>query len=125
MDKWGFLYKVEVDDSGVRDWINKMMNESVVAEAIDEGVDKIARETANEIARGAPVDTGHLKSTLWASRSIKNEGKGVRSMKNYTPYGIRQNFEHSTQRYFMTTPIEKAEARMMSEIYAAVLKAIE
>lgn len=125
MSNRGYLYRIEVDDSGVRDWIRTMMNEVEVADTIDEGVDKIARETANEIARGAPVDTGHLKSTLWASRSIKEEGKGVRNMKNYTPYGIRQNFEHSSRRYFMTTPIEKAEPRMVKEIYDAILKVIE
>lgn len=124
LDKWGFLYKVDVEDARLRAWFHQISG-SKLGDAVDDKVQEITRDTAGKIAGGAPVETGHLKGTLQPSRSVQQVGKGDWRVLNLTPYGIRQNFEHpGGNRYYMTNPIEGAQATFMTDVYDAVMQVI-
>ena len=117
----GILVRVEVDDA-ISPWLTGLGEE--VVNNVDNKVRDISRDTANSIARGAPVDTGHLKSTLWFSRSFKRIAPGDWEMENLTLYGIRQNFEHRTMGGYMTNPIEEASLTFTKDVLDAVLEVI-
>lgn len=121
----GLITEIRVEDAEVMAWARELQfNSSQIASTIDSKIDKITRETANEMARGAPVDTGHLKSTLWASRSVEKLGEGDYTIRNLTLYGRRQNYEHRTKAGFMTNPAMKGAQRVEIEVMEEIRRLI-
>lgn len=122
----GLITKIDVHDTNVRTWAMALSKDAFEIRAmLDNKVNEITRETANEMARGAPVDTGHLKSTLWASRSVEKMGNADYTIRNLTLYGRRQNFEHRTKAGFMTNPANKAANRMQTELEEELWRLIQ
>lgn len=105
---WDSLYYIEIDDSRVQGWVNRAQQDGLIERLMDEEIEKIANETADEMAGLAPVDTGHLRDTLRARNSVARASNMDWVIRNGTPYGVRQNFEHATQSHFMTIPAERA-----------------
>lgn len=114
------LVRVEVDDSQVRELIATLSNEEGFTRIVDEKLNTFTSDTANEMSDRAPVDTGHLRDTLKAGNSVKKESDGVFVIKNLTPYGIRQNFEHKTMAGFMTGTINQRTHIFASEMMKAI-----
>lgn len=116
-------YSVTVKDAGMRKWLNTLHGDDI-ENAIDGAVEDVANDAANEMSGLAPVDTGYLRSSLTAARSVVQKEMGEWIIRNRTEYTIRQNFEHKTQGGFVTKPFEKANARIASEITEAVKKVL-
>jgi len=116
--------EVEVNDIGIRDWLTKMHSDGF-KDVIDDGAEKGLRTAANEMSRLAPVDTGLLKSTLLAARSLVKRDVGEWWITNGTLYTIRQNFEHKTKRHFVTKPFEKFNATIASDIADDIVRWLE
>lgn len=122
----GLITKIDVNDMEVRTWAAALSKDSgQIKTMLDSKVHEITRESANEMARGAPVLTGHLKSTLWASRSVEKLGPADYTIRNLTLYGRRQNFEHRTKAGFMTNPANKAQNRMQTELEEELWRLIQ
>src|SRR5699024_582123 len=115
------MVRVEVEDAKTPCLTG--LGEEVVNN-VDNKVRDISRDTANSISRDATVDTGHIKTTLWFSRSYKRIATGDWEMENLTLYGIRQNFEHRTMGGYMTNPIEEASLTFTKDVLDAVLEVI-
>lgn len=121
----GLITEISVEDKELRTWAAALsMDADKIKTMIDSKVNTIAKEAANEMARGAPVDTGHLKSTLWASRSVEKLGNADYTIRNLTLYGRRQNFEHRSKAGFMTNPANKAANRMQTELEEEIWRLI-
>src|SRR5699024_4048688 len=87
----GLITEIDVNDAEYKEWSAALSKEyGKIKIMLDSKVHEITRESANEMARGAPVDTGHLKSTLWASRSVEKLGPADYTIRNLTLYGRRQ-----------------------------------
>lgn len=117
-------YSVKVNDSGMRDWLNTLHGNDI-EDAIDGAVEEVANDAANEMSGLAPVDTGHLRGSLAAARSVVQKDVGEWLIRNRTEYTIRQNFEHKTQGGFVTKPYEKANAKLSEELVKAVKRVLE
>ena len=116
----GTLVRVEVDDSQVRELIATLSKSEGFTRLVDEKLNKFTSDTANVMSDRAPVDTGHLRDTLRAGNSVKKESDGVFVIKNLTPYGIRQNFEHRSKAGFMTGTINQRTHIFASEMMKAI-----
>lgn len=122
----GLITEIDVNDAEVRAWAMALAKDTgQIREMLDSKVHEITRESANEMARGAPVLTGHLKSTLWASRSVEKLGPADYTIRNLTLYGRRQNFEHRTKAGFMTNPANRAQNRMQTELVEELWRLIQ
>src|SRR5699024_227203 len=113
-------------DAEVRAWAAALSKDSgQIKTMLDSKVHETTRESANETARGAPVETGHLKSTLWAAGSAEKIGRAGYTIRNLTLYGRRQNFEHRTKAGLMTNPANRAQNRLQTELEEELWRLIQ
>lgn len=111
----GINANVQVDSKITDAWAAKILSADI-GKVIDDTVYEVTRDAANKMARLSPVDTGRLKRTLWASRSIEKIADGHYTIRNLTEYGIRQNFEHRTKAGFITNPANEAESQVNAKV---------
>lgn len=111
----GINANVQVDSKITDAWAAKVLSANI-GKVIDDTVYEVTRDAANKMARLSPVDTGRLKRTLWASRSIEKIADGHYNIRNLTEYGIRQNFEHRTKAGFITNPANEAESQVNAKV---------
>lgn len=115
--------KTEVIDEGVQDLLRNL-TDGGIERAIDDSVADLTVNAANTMSARAPVDTGHLRESLTAARSVVRKGIGEFHIKNNTPYTIRQNFEHKTMSGFVSTPFYQTSLKFSDAVAEAIMEAI-